>query len=163
MRYRNDSRNIAVLKDSEKNTSKNCVRPVIEIPMSQMETTTVHLITLNPNGGNFSGSTDNKLKTVLDTQKVGELPTPTRSAYQFGGWYTGVNSGVLVDENYVVNDETTLFARWIKNPAYVITFETNGGDPIDSIEVDQGEQIGELPIAERDGYLFEGWYLESEL
>lgn len=38
-----------------------------------------------------------------------------------------------------------------------LTFETNGGAPIEAISVEKGEQVT-LPTPEREGYVFDGWF-----
>lgn len=43
-----------------------------------------------------------------------------------------------------------------------LTFHTNGGDAIEAVSVDKGEEYV-LPEAQREGYGFLGWYLDSEL
>ncbi len=43
-----------------------------------------------------------------------------------------------------------------------IKFEENGGSPVEDIIVSQGETIT-LPISEREGYTFVGWYVDEEL
>lgn len=40
-------------------------------------------------------------------------------------------------------------------------FETNGGEAIENVTLEPGEQYT-LPIPEREGYSFEGWYLTSD-
>ncbi len=41
-------------------------------------------------------------------------------------------------------------------------FETNGGNAIESMKVTKGEEIT-LPVPEREGYSFEGWFENAEL
>ena len=44
-----------------------------------------------------------------------------------------------------------------------ISFETNGGENIDNIIYSYGinSLTNKLPIPKKDGYLFDGWYLEN--
>ena len=44
---------------------------------------------------------------------------------------------------------------------FTISFETNGGTPIDSVEVEEGERCFAPANPERDGYLFLGWYRDN--
>ncbi len=57
-------------------------------------------VSFDPNGGTVS--TNSKIVKVGD--KYGELPTPTREGYSFGGW---VNQGILPDEQSLI--EPTAF------------------------------------------------------
>ena len=43
-----------------------------------------------------------------------------------------------------------------------ITFDSNGGDVVEDITVIYGIEITELPIPTKDGYMFDGWYLDGE-
>ena len=44
---------------------------------------------------------------------------------------------------------------------FVVSFDTNGGEPIESIKAIDGEVIG-LPIPTKEGYYFTGWEFEDE-
>jgi uncharacterized repeat protein (TIGR02543 family) len=47
------------------------------------------------------------------------------------------------------------------NVVYVtVIFEANGGDPVPSLKVEKGK-TAELPTPVREGYTFDGWYLED--
>lgn len=45
----------------------------------------------------------------------------------------------------------------------IIVFETNGGNPIVDVVVDANDTTFELPIPQREGYVFEGWYSDVDL
>ena len=123
-----------------------------------------HKFTLDPQGVN------------IDQQYVecafGEtfvLPSPTRTGYRFGGWYTMQNGK---GKKYVNGDvcdmtrNTRLYAYWIPNK-YTLTFDyclgwkraaTNvTGNEIPSMEVTYDQAVGTLPAPTRDGYYFIGW------
>lgn len=44
---------------------------------------------------------------------------------------------------------------------YSLTFNTDGGAEISAVEVQEGEEYT-LPVPEREGYSFEGWYLTAD-
>ena len=46
---------------------------------------------------------------------------------------------------------------------YEVDFETNGGNKISTIEVKTGEKVTKPTDPKKDGYTFEGWYLDSKL
>lgn len=66
------------------------------------------VVTFNTDGGTCSETT----RTVAIGANIGELPTPTFGDYIFGGWYTSSTGGLRIDENYVVQANVTLYARW---------------------------------------------------
>ena len=43
-----------------------------------------------------------------------------------------------------------------------VSFVVNGGSLVEDIKVKLGEEYGELPNSEKEGYLLEGWYLDEE-
>lgn len=65
-------------------------------------------ITFNANGGSCSTTS----KTVTYNSAVGTLPTPTRSGYNFDGWYTAASGGTKVTTSSVFTYDTILYAHW---------------------------------------------------
>ena len=61
-------------------------------------------------------------KYVANGYAVGELPTPTRDGYVFGGWFTEENgAGSLVDADYVyaLEADSTIYAKWTDRKSVV--------------------------------------------
>ena len=70
-----------------------------------------YTITYNNQGG--SGCTN---KTVESGSTWGTLCTPTKTGYNFGGWYTGtIGSGTRVLNTTTASNNLTVYAKW--NPA----------------------------------------------
>ena len=119
----------------------------------------IYVVTLDPNGGSVQPTS----KEVTKNSKVGVLPTPTKYGYNIVGWYTDLTTGILVDENYVVNDNIKLWAKWTEKTKYTVTFDGNGATPsFNSKELYDGEAIGGFPTISRTGYRLDGWYTERE-
>lgn len=60
--------------------------------------------------------------------KAGEeyvLPTPTRSGYQFEGWYLSESFSGGKVEKLVVNEDVTVYAKWLETAT--LSLQTNGG------------------------------------
>ena len=74
-------------------------------------------VTFDPVGGTVSPAT--KMAPYLG--KYGELPVPTKSKYEFAGWYTESAYVTKVDENTTVGlpYAVTLYAKWIPLGSYV--------------------------------------------
>ena len=70
-------------------------------------------VSFDPNGGNELAGAD-KTKVVKIGEAYGDLPVPTRTGYDFLGWYTAAEEGNQVTANTVVTATTdhTLYARW---------------------------------------------------
>ena len=72
------------------------------------------IVSFDANGGSVSTSS----KTVTINQKYGSLPTPSRSSYDFNGWYTSRSGGSYITSNTTVTTKTnhTLYAHWKLSP-----------------------------------------------
>ena len=95
------------------------------------------------------------------------LPTPTRSGYDFAGWYTASSGGSRVGGagDTVTLCCGTLYAQWTPI-SYTLTIDPNGGvyNGNASRKTETG-YIGEtetLNAPVREGYTFAGWSLEDQ-
>ena len=114
-------------------------------------------ISFETNGGNDLSS---QIYVIGET--YGTLPTPTRAGYKFSGWYSDSALTAGVSAATTVNDYvTTLYAKW--GELVTVSFETNGGNEIDSIEYEVGKSYGSLPTASRAAHSFQGWYSDAVL
>ncbi len=64
-------------------------------------------LNFNANGGELVTTS----KTVIQGQKMGYLPTPTRDGYVFDGWYTSATGGINVTSSTPAAAKT-LYAHW---------------------------------------------------
>jgi len=121
-------------------------------------------LTLDPNGGTLA-NTSRILKYGNAYTTLATDSTPTRSGYDFEGWYTAVNGGTKVTKDTMVEStrNVTLYAHWkesLKN--MTITFNANGGNVVPSSTTGEYEQYYVyLPNPKKDGYIFKGWYTED--
>lgn len=101
---------------------------------------------------------DAKTASVGDT--VTDLPVPERQGYEFVGWFDAAKDGNQVTE--VKSDkDVTLYAHW-KQSTYTITFDSQEGSAVDAKTVSVGDTVTDLPVPERQGYKFEGWFDAAE-
>jgi len=92
------------------------------------------------------------------TDIIKEVPYTSRSDYTFGGWYLNSDfSGNPVSFPLDIKEDTTLYAKWFQE--FTVTFETNGGDEIESYKTGI---IPALPETSRTNYIFDGWYTKSD-
>ena len=82
-------------------------------PAFRLYTGIMYNVTLNANGGSVS-QTEIRVK---NGNPIGELPIPNNDdiTYHFDGWYTAIDGGIKVDNDYIINEDIELFARWEKN------------------------------------------------
>ena len=106
-------------------------------------------------------STDGK-KVILYanwTDSTVKFPTPTRTGYDFSGWYN--EAGQKVEETTVISEDITLHAQWsIKS--YTVTFK-NGDDVLQESKWEYNTTPtynGATPTKSKDDsyeYTFSGW------
>ena len=107
-----------------------------------------------------SGSVTPSSKNVTYDATYGDLPTPTRTGYAFGGWYTSTSGGsqVTAETKVSITASQTLYARWTAND-YTVTFDANGGTGSmsdQSFTYDVAKNLTSNSF-EKTGYSFGGW------
>ncbi len=85
-----------------------------------------YYVTFNANGGEVETSS----KTITENEVYGTLPTPVRTNYEFLGWYTGIDNGIQITENSIIelNETHTLYARWKRLPLSEIITKSSKGN-----------------------------------
>ena len=116
-----------------------------------------------------------KVNFVISENEINEVsvkhgftvsrPTnPTKEEYIFLGW---LYDNVLFDFDTKITKDITLNAYFEKDSDYKIKINisfnsVNGGD-FSSVSVRRWDKIGPLPVCEKEGYDFIGWYLNDTL
>ena len=102
-----------------------------------------------------NGGSEVAPQTVEYNSTVSEPQEPTLEGYTFVGWYT--DEGLTEEYNFAtpVDDDVTLYAKWVHR----ITFVLRGGEPnIYPIDVPHGGTAAAPLDPSREGYRFTGWY-----
>lgn len=90
------------------------------------------------------------------------LPTPQKNLYTFLGWEFNSsfieNSGLW---DLDTAEQIKLTAVWART-THFITFDSNGGEAVDCLEVNSFTEIDELPIPTWDDHFFMGWTIDDE-
>ncbi|MBR3619974.1 MAG: InlB B-repeat-containing protein, partial [Clostridia bacterium] len=122
----------------------------------------IYSVTFDANGG--TGTLPKSF-----TKEYGESVTigtakPVRKGYTFVCWNTnsyGTGTDFKPGDNYITNASATLYAKWEANQ-YLVSFNANGGTvKPTSKKFTYDSPYGELPIPEKTGYRFIGWYTSS--
>ena len=100
-----------------------------------------YTVTFNANGGSVSPSS-----AVTTDGKLTALPIPTRSGYDFVGWYTTASGGQPVSTGTEFTQDTTLYAHW--NVREIVS---GGGDPSTSGSTTPSQQTMDKIEAAKDG------------
>lgn len=112
---------------------------------------------------NTLGGTEITPVNVEAGQKVSKpTPDPTNGNQIFGGWYEDETCTREFDFNTPITANTTLYAKWSKEK-FTVTFNTNGGNSIEAVEVEDGDKVKEPQDPTKDNFVFGGWYEEEEL
>ena len=82
----------------------------------------IYTLTYDANGGTCSTSS----KSVTYNSAYGTLATPTRTGYDFDGWYTARTGGTEVKSSTTCNGDATIYAHWTAN-TYTVSYNANGG------------------------------------
>ena len=109
----------------------------------------------------YTGTTSHPTLTItLDFVKdTVSLPeTPTKEGYRFVGWYYDAAYTRPYD-NAPIYADTQLYAKFEIN-TYTITFDTDGGNVINSMTVNWNT-TPTLPTPSKEGHNFLGWYLSD--
>lgn len=92
-------------------------------------------------------------------------PDPTKADADFEAWYkdAACTDGNQYEFSTPVTADITLYAKWIPRYVYV-QFDSDGGYPIIPFETYTcGTQLNEPAEPSREGYCFDGWYLDANL
>lgn len=118
----------------------------------------IYTVTFNV-GGHGAAPT---AQTVENGGKATKPENPTAKGWRFDGWYTDEKCTARYDFDKAVTANTTLYAKWTQ--LFTLTFETNGGTKIDSVEAPDGSLVylGSYKPT-KSGYYFVGWYTDKNL
>ena len=161
-------------------TDKECAAdPVISIGAQDItepvtlyakwEISVYNIYYLDVNGGEFTGEFNKSTLFTHTYGKATKLYNPTREGYTFGGWYTSSDcaSGKvtsLAATAYV--DDITLYAKWSAN-SYKISYKDynaksfSGKNPSGYPTLHYYDSETVLPVPEKKGYTFLGWYTDK--
>ena len=108
------------------------------------------------------GSNIAPLEGIRQGSKITEPTAPTRNGYDFNGWYK--DSECTIEWKFgsdTVETSWTLYAKWVV-ALYSVNFDSLGGTVVPTNEdIEYGAKIREPVSPTRNGYLFDGWYLDS--
>lgn len=135
----------------------------------------------NTNGGNELA------KEVVTEENTETLNTPTKSGYNFEGWYydealtNRISSNLkkneltvaeIKDDNGCITSysDLTIYAKWteitcpeLNDNTFEIIFNENNGEeiPNQKITVQNASSKISVPTPKRSGYIFDGWYYQN--
>ena len=84
---------------------------------------------------------------------------PSKFGYDFVGW-TIDNEGYNFDKP--INKDTTIKANYEATVYIKITFDSNGGNEVNTKYIPSGSKLNELPIPIKEGYTFKYWAIDNK-
>ncbi|WP_339257986.1 InlB B-repeat-containing protein [Paenibacillus sp. FSL R5-0713] len=107
------------------------------------------------------GSEEVPAQTVGFGATISTPTEPTKDGYVFGGWYSDNTLTNAYDFAAAVTADLTLYAKWLI--PYTISFESNEGSEVAAQTVNEGAKVVVPTAPTLEGYVFSGWYSDSEL
>ena len=99
----------------------------------------------------------NTAEIIPDSSDIYE--EPTNSTEKFDGWCatTECNENDKFTPG-LADTDMTVYAKWL----YTVSFDTKGGDTVDSRTITKNHPVGELPTTAKDEFELEGWYTNDD-
>jgi uncharacterized repeat protein (TIGR02543 family) len=116
------------------------------------------IITFESNGGTLISD------MTLDGLLTAGLPIPEKEGFIFNGWYFDQAFNDKIEDTFSFESSLTLYAKWTEEiQTVIVTFETNDGTLINPITLNSGALMTLPTPPTKEGYLFIGWFLDSNL
>ena len=121
-----------------------------------------YTITFDAQGGEVYPSS----KIVKTGSAIGALPTPTKFANTFLGWFTAASGGTewTSGTTYDLHANTTVYAHWSADPQYArtLSLDAEGGTVSPStVSCTYGLPIDYIPVPVKSGKIFRGWFTSA--
>lgn len=105
-----------------------------------------------------------ELDVYFDSE-IGPLPSPSKTEYNFAGWWRN-DVEYKSDTVYKFEEDITVTAKWRsvhEDLTFTVEFQTNGGSTVDSYtDVKFGDKIDKPQNPTKDGYIFDCWMRNGE-
>ncbi len=126
-----------------------------------LRTGTPVTLTLDPNGGVFSGADVPTKFSVPKNVAVGVLPTPVKDGYACA-WYTAKSGGTKVTASTKFTKATKIYARWTKNKfKVVVKTEGTGAKTVKGGGTYAWGTKVKLSATPKSGYVFKCWVAQN--
>ncbi len=117
----------------------------------------LHSVFLNTNGGNYIG-----VINIIDKETINNTYIPVKSGYTFKYWAD--ESGVEFNFETEITSDMMLTAIYEEvNSFVVVKFISDGNEKYNSQIILKNSKILEPISPTKEGFVFDGWYLNGEL
>ena len=117
---------------------------------------------------NVDGGSEVAAQTVLNGKGATKPADPTRTGFVFVGWYADAEFKTAYAFGATpVTADTTIYARWIAETVtgkeFTVQLNANyEGAPALEAALTAGGKLFGLPVLDREGYTFGGWWFSTE-
>ncbi|MFW5889369.1 MAG: glycosyl hydrolase family 18 protein [Bacillota bacterium] len=128
-----------------------------EVPTTTTEETTrVYIVSFDVGEGSYVSSINVESGSTIN------LPESEREGYSFLGWtLIDDEEAEIIDNTFQPDSNITLYAKWRINQ-YTISFITNNESAIAPITQAYNTEVIPPEDPFKEGFIFMGWYLDSE-
>ena len=110
-----------------------------------------------------NGGTPILSQNIISGGNVTKPEDPIRANYIFAGWYEDQALTMPYDFSSPVTHDIVLYAKWIQDGIYTVTFHSEYGYVPTAQNVLHGEKAKEPGKITKKGSIFSGWYLEDRI
>ncbi len=129
----------------------------------------VYTVTFSTGSGAFPDATTTITVPTIDGEVGENMPENPIASKNFLGWNTlSSGSGTWFNSTTIVSQNITVYAQYTNGSKAAIFYDNyskpDGGDEIDRIYAPGGSNNfgGVLPVINRTGYTFDGWFLNDK-
>ena len=103
-----------------------------------------------------------KVNDYVEAGKAYPKPTDlTTESHEVKGFYANAEMIIPFDFTQPIKTNTTIYVKW-EPKQFTITFDSMGGSSVDKItNVVWGTKVNEPNQPKREGYVFDGWYMNK--
>lgn len=99
---------------------------------------------------------------IKSNEEIKMPDNPEKDGYDFVGWYLDKDVWQQqFNETTQVNSDISVYAYW-EEISFTISFNSNGGSKVPSINKEQGKTITPPLFPTKTGYVFDGWYTDND-
>lgn len=104
-----------------------------------------------------------KREILVINNKVQRPENPEIVGYIFKGWFEDEDYKKEFDFEKPISHDTYIYAKFIEDVRYTVSFDTIGGTTIDDLSILNGQTISVVPSApEKEMSVFQGWYTSEK-
>lgn len=98
---------------------------------------------------------DGVQRQMEEGSTLADVTKPTRTGYTFDGWYNNAaTTGTKLAETTVLTDGMAIYSKMVQSTIQTISIMVDGN----SIHVEAGKKVSDIPKPTQTGYKFDGWY-----